>query len=341
MDIDASTNIDLKHGEKEIEDLEDIEGQEGAKRVTIVTAIDENYLEFLKLSLPNWIKYKRIDRHPMIVFVNGIDIKDERLYFLRKNNITLIPWNENCMDKVDSHRELMLSAFVFGCAEHVKTDYWIKIDADSYATNYSPLYTNDFKKYSIIAHRWGYSRPQHVEGLDKWASTHWDSRLKNSRPMIEQGTKEGNRFYHNKKRFCSYICFQKTSFTKLCISFLKNKRLPVPSQDTYAYFLIQKLNPEQMGAKNFKRHHGFTWCSGKHGAEKLKACLEQVDLNNKYIIPIKEINDIEDSEDKNIEDGFQKNIDIKVDFPKIEQPPTKKYICPEGLDTIIEIREIK
>jgi hypothetical protein len=60
----------------------------------------------------------------------------------------------------------------------------------------------------------------------------------------------------------------------------KERRLPCPSQDTTAYFLIQKFKPEAMGIGNFKRDYGFTQLRGKLGADHIKKCVEQVDINN-------------------------------------------------------------
>ena len=153
----ANISSFLKYADKRlVQYLNKSNGASLTKDVTIVTAIDEHYLPILQETYPNWRKHKGIDNNPVIVFIYGIDIEnDPRLEFLRLPNVTLIEWNEECMDKVDSHRELMLSAFVFGAAEHVKTDYWIKLDADSYATDDKPLYTEDFKKYSVYSHKWG------------------------------------------------------------------------------------------------------------------------------------------------------------------------------------------
>jgi hypothetical protein len=184
------------------------------------------------------------------------------------------------MDKVDSHRELMLSAFVFGVADHVKTDYWLKLDSDSYATDNRPFVTEAMKQYSLFSHKWGYSRPSHIQQLDEWAKTCWHKKIKDSKPMIEQGKIEGNRFYHNNKRIISYICFQKTRFTKYCVSLLKGRRLPAPTQDTFAYYCIQKLKPEAMGLGNFKRDYGFTQGRGKMGAEHIRQYVEKVDADN-------------------------------------------------------------
>ena len=79
----------------------------------------------------------------------------------------------------------------------------------------------------------------------------------------------------------SYVCFQKTRFTRYCVKLLESKRLPSPSQDTFAYYVIQKLKPEAMSLRNFKKHYGFTQGRGKMGAEWFKNRMEEVDRDNK------------------------------------------------------------
>lgn len=274
----AGINSFLKYADKRLGQY--LRKKDGLEQdVTIVTAIDTYYVDILRVVLPNWIKYKRVDKFPMIVFYNGMEASDPRLDFLRLPNIRLIPWNESCMDKVDSHRELMLSSFVLGSAQYVETDYWLKLDSDSIATDDRIFVTDAMKQYSIFSHRWGYSRPQHIKQMDAWAKTCTHRKIRSSRPMIEQGRIEGNRFYHNGKRFISYICLQKTRYTRYCVSLLKEKRLPCPSQDTFAYYLIQRLKPEAMGIGNFKRDYGFTQLRGKMGADHIRQCVEQVDKN--------------------------------------------------------------
>ena len=249
---------------------------------TIVTACDPHYCPILELTFENWRKYKGVDNYPVIVFVNEIDIdKDSRLDFLRLPNVTMIPWDESCMDPVESHRELMLSAFVFGTAEHVKTDYWLKLDADSYATDDRPFITDDMKDYAFVSHKWGYSRPEMIRKLDEWASGHWRKKLRKATPMINEGRIEGRRFYHNKRRNISYIQLHKTKFIKFCVSLLKTKRLPVPSHDTFTYFVCQRFDPHLMSLRNFKRHHGFTQGKGKLGVEHIRAKLQEVEEMNK------------------------------------------------------------
>jgi hypothetical protein len=244
--------------------------------VTIVTACDEYYVDILRETFPNWVKYKKIDKQPVIVYVNGMDVKtDERLEFLRLPNVKMIPWS---MDNADDHREEMLSAFVFGPAEDVETDYWIKLDADSYATDDRPLFSDDMKNYAFCGHKWGYSRPKHIEALDKWAKGHWKKKLKDAPPMIEQGRSEGRRFYHDVKRTISFVQFHKTRFSKFCVSLLRDKKLPAPTQDTFMFYVQNRFDPEFVGIKNFKRDYGFTQGRGKKGAEHFKEKMLEVDV---------------------------------------------------------------
>lgn len=287
----ANINSFLKYADKRLGRYlrgEKVWGKEEKKigqgqDVTIVSACDPYYVEILKWTFPNWIKYKHIDKYPVIIFINSIELNDSRLDFLRLPNVQLIPWSkEKDLDNVTDHREEMLSAFFIGAARYVKTDYWLKLDSDSIATDNREFITPAMKQYSIFSHRWGYSRPDHIRALDSWVLTCPKHRRKLalSKPMIEQGRIEGRRFYHNSKRFISYICLQKTRFTRFCVGLFKERRMPCSSQDTTAYFLIQKFKPEAMGIGNFKRDYGFTQLRGKMGAAHIKKCVEEVDRIN-------------------------------------------------------------
>jgi len=246
---------------------------------TIATACDEYYVDILRLTFANWRKYKKIDGYPVIVFVHGMDIqKDPRLDFLRLPNVQMIPWK---MENAENHREEMLSAFVFGTAEHVKTDYWLKLDADSYATNDTPFITEKMKQYAFCGHKWGYSRPDHIKSLDNWAKKHWKRKLRKAPPMINEGRIEGRRFYHNVKRTISYIQLHRTKFTRFCVKLLREKKLPAPTQDTFFFYVCNRFDPQLVGIMNFKKQYGFTQGRGKLGAEHIKKKLAQVEEMNR------------------------------------------------------------
>lgn len=310
------------------------------KDVTIVTACDEKYVEILRETFPNWRKYKKIDEYPVIVFVHGVPLNDSRLDFLRLPNVRLIPWS---MDNVDSHREEMLSAFVFGTAENVQTDYWLKLDADSYATDDRPFIDDSMKQYDFCGHKWGYSRPEHIKKLDEWAKGHDKRKLKSAKPMIEDGKIQGNRFYHNTRRTISFIQLHKTKFTKFCVKLLKERRLPAPTQDTFMFYVANRFDPDHVGTKNFKKSYGFTQGKGKWGAEIMRQKLKEVDDAFSGITQAQPVLDVdsEDNEDTVLPPILPIHVEIvKGQEPKKQLPEeseNRSFIIPEGKGVIIEI----
>ena len=329
--------------------------------VTIVTACDEKYVEFLRLTYPNWRKYKKIDNYPVMVFVHGMKLNDERLNFLKLPNVKLVPWS--FPEAKGDHREEMLSAFVFGTAENIKTDYWLKLDADSYAINDKPLYNEDMKKFAYCGHKWGYSRPEHIKKLDEWAKGHWKRKLRNAGPMIKEGKEEKHRFYHKTKRTISFIQLHKTKFTKFCVSLLRERRLPVPTQDTFMFFVCNRFDPHLGGVANFKRNHGFTQGNSRRPISKLEEKIKQVELANRKKVASEEdqVEDYIDDHDSGFEIDAQvetikdklpfdhndskifeevhKSIDLKL--PNTSETPKLETSDPKEEDYIFEIREIK
>jgi hypothetical protein len=276
----------------------------------------------------------------VIVFVNGMDLKDERLDFLRLDNVKLIPWE---FPITDDHREVMLSAFVFGAAENVKTDYWLKLDADSYATNDKPLYNDDMKQYAYCGHKWGYSRPDHIKKLDEWAKGHWKRKLKKAGPMMKEGREEGRRFYHEKKRTISFIQLHKSKFTRFCVSLCRERRLPVPTQDTFMYFVCNRFDPHLGGVANFKRHHGFTQGNSRRPVSELEEKIKKVDIENNYAEILSGDEQMDDYVEEH-EGGFE--IDAQLEklpnSPKPPAPPAEVMMEEKEMqDLVFEIRERK
>ena len=227
------------------------------KNVTIVTAVNPKYLNKLKSNYPHWLKTEGIMEYPMILFVNGIAPDDPYLSFLRKST-QIIPWD---MEGADSMRELMLTAFVLGTAEHVKTDWWIKLDADTtpkYKENYRFGYKLEFsdkswKNDAFSGHRCGYTKPgEFLVRLEDWADKlpefkdHPRIFPDSERPAMLAQKRYGHR------RVASYICLQSTKFTKLCAKLAGNK-LPIPSHDSYMWYVAKRLGYPVI-RHNFKRN---------------------------------------------------------------------------------------
>jgi len=217
------------------------------KNTTVVTACDPKYVECLKLTYPTWIKYKNINQFPMIVYVNGFLDNDSRLNFLRQyKNVKIIHWD---MHNVDNHREKMLSCFVFGPARDVTTKYWLKLDADAYATNTKPILQNDMSQYAICGHKWKYTKPyQWIGQLNEWSINKGLGFVHN----IDENNIKHKRYYHNRTN--SFVQLHSTEFIKEAAK-LAGDRLPVPSQDTYLWYVAEGLG-RPIKRYNFKKYTG-------------------------------------------------------------------------------------
>ena len=195
------------------------------------------------------------------------------------------------------------------------------------------------KNFAFCGHKWGYSRPEHIKTLDKWAKGHWRGKLKNAKPMINEGRIEGRRFYHNTKRTISYVQLHKLKFTKFCVSLLRERRLPVPSQDTFMFFVCNRFDPHLAGIKNFKRHHGFTQGNSRRGVVELKNKLDVVEsLNSDLPEESFEIDEPENSFDmKSVKSYF----DISDNSLKHQKSKMTSIHLQTDDSVKIEIRESK
>jgi hypothetical protein len=218
---------------------------------TIVTAVNPPYLEKLKTVLPTWQLKPQLAKAPMIVFHNSFTDPEKELSFIKevtKREVKLIPWE---MKNTTSTRELMLSSFVFGAAAYVNTPYWIKIDGDAYFGNKDDCLLEHFWDYDVVGHKWHYSRPgAWIPILDDWAEANdidGDAYL-DEKQRIE--ATNSRRYGH--KRFASYFCLHKTEFTIEAAN-LAGDRLPVPSHDTYLWYLATRLPTCKWAQHHFKR----------------------------------------------------------------------------------------
>ncbi len=222
------------------------------KSITIVTAVNPPYLEKLRTVLPTWQLKPQLAKCPMIVFHNGFKDPDNELAFIKevtgRDDVRLIPWD---MEKSDSARELMLSSFVFGAAAFVNTPYWIKIDGDAYFGNKEDAVLDHFYNYDIAAHKWRYTKPgKWICELDDWAETNdLDGDVYLDEKQRIEAT-NSRRYGH--KRIASFFCMHKTDFSVEAAA-LAGTRLPVPSHDTYMWYLGERLPDRSWCWHNMKK----------------------------------------------------------------------------------------
>jgi len=221
--------------------------------VTVVTACDMKYVDYLAKTLPNWVRHKGVGNHPMIVYVHGFDNvgTHPKLEFLRRMpNVRIVAWD---LPSAESQRERMLTAFVLGAARDVATPYWIKIDADAYSVNDAPLYDDDMGSHAICGHKWGYSKLNVFVPLVEWANRH-PAFAGTPRDAVDPSKIDGRRYKH--PRVASFVQFHRSEFVRMAAE-IAGDRLPVPSHDTYLWYVATRLGLS-VRRHNFKRHNGMT-----------------------------------------------------------------------------------
>jgi len=213
--------------------------------ITIVTAANSVYIRELKRNIKRWLDLPGLKQQQFLILVHT-ECKGFTRRWLRKHpNVQVAPWTYPYPEVSD--RECMLAAFIFGVATHVKTEYWMKLDADCRPRRKWwewPAYN----KYSIVSHKWGYTRLK----CDPDESTHWFNRLDDAfSPQMPRfafkldpsqyryvSHRRGNRL-GLPKRFNSFCHIERTQFTQRIAEYLNENRagrLPIPSQDTISWY---------------------------------------------------------------------------------------------------------
>ena len=214
------------------------------KKMTIVTAVNELYLDKLKKNFPKWQKIEGLMEYPYIIFAHEDCYDDVKDYFKNYKRVNVIKWS---FKNADSTREEMLSAFVFGVAKNVKTPYWMKLDCDTYPVNSNitkvPIPDSSFKN-QITSNKWGYTKIKSDDKNDR----HWLNILDDWADNISYFNGTNRLFSHEiteKKykhsRIISYIEIEKTNWTKF-LSEICGDKLPIPSQDTLTWYCAKRLN---------------------------------------------------------------------------------------------------
>lgn len=211
------------------------------ENITLLTAVDANYIEKLEYACATWFKFKpEIAQMPRIVVYDNSNHDSsytERLLKLEEQyEFRLVPWN---WGHQRSQRERMLTALVFTAASEVKTPWYMKIDADTIATKKVDkwFYDDWFTPVqgvtpSFVSNPWGYTKPARLLGvLDRWGDT---VEALQEHPKLEIGNEKEPRAYHS--RIISWLFFGNTEWTKQVVSYLPYDLLPVPSQDTFLWY---------------------------------------------------------------------------------------------------------
>jgi predicted O-methyltransferase YrrM len=266
----TSTQSNIKIIEKEVAiDIED-DGipRDDYSKLTVVTACDDNHLPMLKCSLPTWVKIKGLTC-PIIIFLNGVDLKDPKLDELKAyDNVRIVPWD---LKTVETQRERMLAAFIIGAAKEIETEFWLKLDSDTAAVDPKPWFKDVYYDYDMIGHRWGYTKPgTMVPKVDYWmdglsqigAIKGFKGIMKKYK--IEGSLDEAKSCKHMAKRVMSCVRIMKTQVTRDIAAHVHADRLVIPSEDTLVWRWCERLGLN-WGRHNFKKEG---WIHTKKGLKE-------------------------------------------------------------------------
>lgn len=131
---------------------------------TVCAAVDGAHLDKLAACLPTWRDVKGLGARRLLLFADK-DCLVEAVE-LAAGWGDAVEWNPpGC----ESQREKMLSAFVFGAAQHVKTSHFLKLDSVTFAEKKGEFLPADWADWDMIGQPWGYTKPGHwIEKIDWW-----------------------------------------------------------------------------------------------------------------------------------------------------------------------------
>ncbi|MBI3881183.1 MAG: hypothetical protein HY301_14110 [Verrucomicrobia bacterium] len=228
------------------------------KNLTIVTAVDPAYADQLKKNFRAWMKIPGLKGQQFLVFVNGFARPRDRA-FLNLPNVKVVRWNYPHAGA--GRREFMLAAFLLGVAKHVRTDYWMKLDADCQPQRRWWEWP-DYENHSVVSHRWGFTRMKGDSATKHWFN--WlDEVFSPQQPRFPAGLDPvHSRISHLPgnphglpMRFNSFCHLERTAFTRRMAAQLEAKcggRLAIPSQDTTSWYCAT-LWGERIKLLNMKR----------------------------------------------------------------------------------------
>jgi len=248
---------------------------------TTVVGTDEKHFQQLSLVYLTWIKHKSsLLKHPMILFADNADratLTEKRIRELIVHpDLKVVYWppegvvyEEKVIDSKHkfgkAQRYKMMAGFVHVPAAHVETEYWLKLDSDAVALGQDDWIDPDWfiLHPSIVGHRWGFTKPSYFPlYMDDWCEVNMGSYFSTNRMDLPLDSPTSERISH--PRISSWCAFFASDFTREAAYFAKlhcgEGMLPIPSQDTYLWYMAARIDPNAIVRVNMKGH-GWTYRS--------------------------------------------------------------------------------
>lgn len=260
---------------------------------SLLVAVDEVYIDKLMLTYPTWARcHPEILNMPHVIVADctmdqiklgifsGLVSREAQLAKVPAPSVHIVTTDSiHCDgDYFVSQRERMLTALVRG-ADKIKTPWYWKMDADTYANKKCGFYYDRWFRGSpaFIANPWGYTKPAtSLDQMNKWfdavvVSNHPE--LAHTAPihgeLVER--EPGDKWKVKHRRMASWTMFGNTEWTQQMSAYQGTGRLPFPSQDTYLSYLAERLGKPWVDVKF--RNYGWEHCRNIKG---LAAACEEV-----------------------------------------------------------------
>ena len=214
--------------------------------LTICSVVDSKTLKQLYYNINNWFMYRpEMQYMKWAIFYDNKTVKADDINF-NIPKLNKFPWNHN---DYPTQREKMLSAWVFMPPMFVETNWWMKIDTDVHVEHEGAWVQHSWFEHNPvwIAPSWGYTKGYNfINLLEKWGDKVFTEPRLNIKALPEQ-----LRVKH--KRMWSPISFYLTEWTRHAAELCPDYKLPVPSQDTYHWYVSarEEQNVMYMNMKQF------------------------------------------------------------------------------------------
>lgn len=168
-----------------------------------------------------------------------------------------------------TQRERMLTALTVMPHKYVDTPWFLKLDTDAVAV--SPLVIPEQvreNKVVLAAPKWGYTKPPSaMKALEEWAMI--QPEFLGQRKRLPEYRVEGGKAKH--PRIISYFCWVNTEWSReINERYLITGRLPVPSQDTFLWFITRMREDVALRLGSDAK----AWCIHKTGLDRINEAVK-------------------------------------------------------------------
>lgn len=233
--------------------------------LTVVVGIDRNTFPLFCVSVETWKRFRpQLFHCPWVVFYDARTApprEELRNYFTTKHGVTPSLVASRDRDCYDTQREFMLTGWVYVPAKEVKTRWFLKIDCDVLALDERPdwclpQWTED--NPVLVASPWSYTKAKGGGGsISDWANKLelWGDMVLPNTPRLNLSDRiRGDKIKY--PRMCSWVSYYQAAwyrtFARACQQWAGG-RLPVPSQDTLAWYYAERSGANYLKAKQKRR----------------------------------------------------------------------------------------